>query len=82
MESAENYNMGSVIVVSHVQVLVQEGKENTLGEMEVERAIVNRVHGFLLTESLSGKSLFSSCRALLSSQSMRAPPSDLLTLFN
>lgn len=74
--------MGSVLLVSCVQVLEQEGKENTLGEMEVERAIVNRVHGFLLTESLSGKSLFSSCWALLSSQSMRAPLSGLLTLFN
>lgn len=74
--------MGSVIVVSHVQVLVQEGKENTLGEMEVERAMVSRVHGFLLTEFLSEESLFSSCQARLSSQSMRAPPSGLLTLFN
>lgn len=74
--------MGSVIVVSHVQVLVQEGKENTLGEMEVERAMVSRVHGSLLTEFLSEESLFSSCRARLSSQSMRAPPSGLLTLFN
>ena len=50
---------------------------------EVERAIVNKVSGFVsLRESLPGKKyLPSSCWVLLSSHDMRAPPSGLSILF-
>ena len=52
------------------------------GVEEVGRALVSRVHDFLLAESLPGKKESSSCWVLLLSQDMRAPPSGLLTLCN
>ena len=45
-------------------------------EKEVGKAIVNRVHGFSLAESLPGKkSRLSSCWVQLPLQGMRTPPS-------
>ena len=60
----------------------REGERFFRGEKEVRRALVNRVHGYLLVKSLSGKkrSLSSSCWALLSSQGASTPLSGLLIL--
>ena len=41
---------------SYLHVPTQQGKENSYrGEKQVGRTRVNRVHGFLLAESLPGK---------------------------
>ena len=63
--------------------MAREGERFYRGENEVGRALVNRVYGFSLAQSLPGKkSLSSSCAALLSSQGVRAPASGLPTLFH
>lgn len=67
-------------MVSHVQVprRAREGEHFCRDEKEVGRAIEKRVQGISLPEFLPGKKrkrVFSSCRALLSSQGIRAPSS-------
>ena len=84
--SAENCRSGSATMVSHMQIPSQQGKENPFIDRKGswEGYSKQRVHGFSLAESLSGKkrSLSSSCWALLSSQSMGAPLPGLLILFH
>lgn len=53
------------------------------GKKEVGKAVVNKVHGFSLDETLPGiKRSLSSHWTLLLLQSVRAPPSGRSTLFN
>ena len=61
----------------------KEGK-HFFREKKVGRALVNRVHGFSLVESLLGKKrrLHSSCWTLLSSQRVWASSPGFSTLFN
>ena len=75
--SAENCNLRSATIA----VPLGQRKENTFLE---RRALVNRVHGFSLVESLLGKKrrLYSSCWTLLSSHRVWASPPGFSTLFN
>ena len=62
--SAEDCSSGSTNMVSHVKISVLQGKMNVFYREEKEggRAVVNRVHGISLAESLPAKkSLSSSC---------------------
>ena len=75
--SAENCNLRSATIA----VPLGQRKENTFLE---RRALVNRVHGFSLVESLLGKKrrLYSSCWTLLSPHRVWASPPGFSTLFN
>ena len=84
MGSEENRELGSVTMVSHMQVPTQE-KEKAFTEGKGSwRASSSgrRVHGFPFTESDQERSVSSPCWPLLQSQAMRALSSHLLTLFS
>ena len=84
--SAENCNSGPATMVSHIQSLPEQGKENFLIERKTEigRARVNSVSmGFhQLTLCQERKEVISSCWALLQSKDMSSPSSCLPTLYN
>ena len=73
--------MATLVQVLHT---AKEKEPFHTGEREVGRTIVNRVLGFSLTYSLSGKkrSLSSSCWALLFSKDLRVPLFWSPSLFN
>ena len=63
--------------------MTREGEGFYRGKKEGGRDLVNRVHGFLLAESLPGrKKTFFLLLAQLLSQGMITPPAGLPTLFN
>ena len=73
-------------MASDVQVPTQQGR-NTFIEEKRELGGLHskqRVHSFSLAEFLPGKerTVSSSCRTLLPSQSLKVPPSGHPTLFN
>lgn len=80
--SAENGNLWSATMVSHMLVPVQQGKEDIFNREEkgIGTARVNK--GSMGHLPGNRRSLSSSCWVLLSSQGIGAPSSSLLTLLN